>query len=62
MNVQELIDELNKIEDKTLPVCTTEPHEYWGEVYNNVGTVRLNTNAQPDGPKQPSKPTIVLSF
>ncbi len=62
LTVQDLIDALNKIEDKTLPVCTIVTHEYWGEVYCNVEGVRLDPSAQPDGPKHGVRPAVVLEI
>ena len=61
MNVQELIDQLQAVPDKTLPVCASESDDYWGVVYNEIDDVKIDPRAQPDGPKEPYRTAVVLS-
>lgn len=61
MTVQDLINELLKVEDKSLPVAMEEEdHDYWGQLYTYVGEIRLATNCQVNGPKREGVPCILI--
>jgi len=51
MTVQKLIEELQKCENKDLPVCIRQYHEYWGNLEHEIDFIELDKSAQPDGPK-----------
>jgi len=55
MRITELIERLEQIKDEEgdLIVCTSEPHEYWGTLHQELDkyNVCVNPNAQPKGPK-----------
>jgi hypothetical protein len=60
MTVQDLIDELQKIEDKSLLVAMEdENHDYWGMTYTFVGELRL-AKCQVYGPKEFSVPCVLI--
>ena len=55
MKISEVITHLNKVmvEHGDLEVCTSENHEYWGNLQNSVdeGSFSVYNHAQPKGPK-----------
>ena len=61
MKISELIKELELIKstEGDLECCTSEPHEYWGIIYNKIERItdtyisgmEIDNHAQPKGPK-----------
>jgi len=54
LTVQDLLDALNAVEDKTLPVATvTDQDNYWGTIYGVADDAYVN-DCPVHGPKQPA--------
>jgi len=55
MNLSQVIERLQGIleAEGDLPVCVTEPHEYWGDLYYHIGDAGISvcTDTPLEGPK-----------
>jgi hypothetical protein len=64
MQISELIAKLEviKAEEGDIPICISEPHEYWGYTSFLLKDWDLNVtnHAQPDGPKSGIEVKAVL--
>lgn len=63
MKISELISKLEEIkkEHGDLPVCVSEPHEYWGSIQSHLTDHNMSIeHAQPDGPKSGKSEKAVI--
>lgn len=60
MIIKELINKLEKIENKNLLVCVELDDNYWGPVYHRIEEVIVSKTVQPDGPKSEITTAVIL--